>query len=966
MGRRLIGIAAWLLAGLLSSAAWAQISAGGSIRGVVMDEQGGVLPGVTVTATSPSASTPQTTVTDAQGMFRLRDLQPGTYVITAELSGFSKWVRPGIEVRAGLNIEIDVTMKVGAVEETVQVTADTPMLEVQRPVQAVNISGEMQRTLPLTAKRDWYNYLEVTPSVTNRSVDQSGGQVYMLRGSEIEGHVFQLDGADMGSFRQSRADYVALSTDAIQDVQVKTGAVDASAPLGVGVVVNVATQTGTNRLKGAVGVAYTPMSWNGNNATAGGTTAKSSLFQPDASIGGPIKKDKVFFFGAFRYTRQSLGIARDPKQVAILKGVKPDFEPFNQDNRFKYEYAKVTAQLSSKHQLLGFFQNDFSPQDSNWPYDGSKIQRLAYGGYGAGGRLSSVWSANLATKLAVSWNNKAYSGDWSVYSGYQRSGPSEQVYGKTALSGGHLVGYGLVAELNNPTLWTISPTSKYTIQGDLTWYKSGWVGSHEVQTGFFLQPRNRNENQTQYPNDGFAYEDDVLRDPNNPAAGYIPFHKRIYTVSQLTTSKVQAKDYAIYVQDSWRPIERLSVNVGLRADWIRSDDILFNQTFQKSWNFGPRLGATYLLTKDRMNVVRGSYAIVHDMPQSIYIANAGTNAAGYSDYYDNNLDGTFETVLTTPASNKLNPAYKFDPNFKQPKIREYVLGYSRQFPGQLSVNATWIRRDYLNRWARVEINGIYDGNVFTGYSNQDQNDIYLYTNNRWNWFVYNGLEFSVSKRTSRMQVLGSYTRGWQHIDGTWQPHDPASFIQPSAFPNDRGIGSWRGNSTSSLNYNADTRSPSWQKHVLRAGGSYNLPWQFTVAASFTMLSGPYSGPIYTTIAAPDPQFGPATVTLPNGRVVSNPLATTYRFAYANRGIGQIQAPRLVYLNLRIQRDFSFGTQKVSVTFDAFNVTNHGADQQFLDGGNVLTSTNYALKNGVWQGQNRQAPRMFQIGFRYSF
>ena len=101
--------------------------------------------------------------------------------------------------------------------------------------------------------------------------------------------------------------------------------------------------------------------------------------------------------------------------------------------------------------------------------------------------------------------------------------------------------------------------------------------------------------------------------------------------------------------------------------------------------------------------------------------------------------------------------------------------------------------------------------------------------------------------------------------------------------------------------------------------------------------------------------------------MANPLATTYRFAYATRGDGQLKAPNLLYLNLRIQRDFKIGgSQKVSLMLDAFNVTNNATDQQFLDGGNVLTSPNYALKNGVWQGQNRQAPRVFQIGIRYAF
>src|SRR6516164_6516191 len=88
------------------------------------------------------------------------------------------------------------------------------MLEVEKPVQAVNISGAMQRALPLGTRKDFSEFLEVTPGVTARTFDQgTGGQVYMLRGGEIEGHVVQVDGADMGSFRQSWAGlYVGLST----------------------------------------------------------------------------------------------------------------------------------------------------------------------------------------------------------------------------------------------------------------------------------------------------------------------------------------------------------------------------------------------------------------------------------------------------------------------------------------------------------------------------------------------------------------------------------------------------------------------------------------------------------------------------------------------------------------------------------------------------------------------------------
>src|SRR6185295_2187036 len=121
-----------------AAAATAQITSEGSIRGVIKDEQGAVLPGVTLTATTPQSSTPVTAVSDSQGFYRLMNLTPGTYDVVAALPGFSRFERKGLEVRAETNIQVDVTLKIGAIEETIQVTGDTPMLEVQKTVQAIN------------------------------------------------------------------------------------------------------------------------------------------------------------------------------------------------------------------------------------------------------------------------------------------------------------------------------------------------------------------------------------------------------------------------------------------------------------------------------------------------------------------------------------------------------------------------------------------------------------------------------------------------------------------------------------------------------------------------------------------------------------------------------------------------------------------------------------------------------------
>lgn len=963
---------------LTSAAVWAQSASEGTVRGVIHDEQGGVLPGVTVNATSPTVVGTFTAVSETDGSYRLLNLRPGEYTITAELQGFSKYVRPGVVVRAGLNIAVDIVLKVGTMSETIQVTAESPMLEVQKPVQAVNISGELQRALPLGTRKDFSEFLEVTPGVTARTFDQgTGGQVYMLRGSEIENHVVQVDGADMGSFRQGWAGlYVGLSTDSIEDTQVKTGGVDASAPLGVGVVINIATPSGTNQLKGAASALYQNKAWNGNNAANGGQSVYNKTFLPDVSLGGPLVKDKLFFFGAFRYADRETGLYRTSAQLASLAAIDPSFTPFANGGKNKYYFIKGTAQITSNHQVYAFYQRDFNPEVAAFPTESKPFDITAFGGNGIGARLSSVWNQSLTTRILGAYNDKSINGTFDAFNGHVYDNPEQDYYTSSFISSGRRTGSGFLGQTNLLSL-TAAPTSKVTLQADLTYYKTGWIGAHEFQTGVFAQPHLSNENDLRYSGGATAFYEYTLTDPNNLNSAKIPFHYRTYDSASVTSSSRLARDYAWYGQDAWKPNSRLTVNAGVRIDKILVRDRLYGVDVQDSWEIGPRFGGTYVLTADEKNIVRANWGRVADLPQPGYLPSAGGNPVGFTDFYDNNLDGVYESVFRTPPSTTAASNQIVDPKRHQPFIQEWIGGYRRQLPRQMSVDVSYVHRDYRDRPANVETNGIYTNGVFSGFQNVTQNQIYLVTNNTWNTMVYDGLEFTVAKRTSKLNMIAGYTRSWQNLDGTWIPNDPASFIQPNAFPNDKGIGSIRGNEQAasptsanggSLSGTADTRSPSWQKHAFRTGASYGAPWGLLFATNLVVLSGPYSGPIVTRIAAPDPAFGPPIVTLSNGRVVSNPLATTIRFANATRGDGQIKAPNLIIWNVRAGKDFKVAAQHLNIAVDIINVLNHDADQQFQTGGNQLyNTTNYAIApDGSFRGQTRQPPRAAQISFRYMF
>ena len=220
------------------------------------------------------------------------------------------------------------------------------------------------------------------------------------------------------------------------------------------------------------------------------------------------------------------------------------------------------------------------------------------------------------------------------------------------------------------------------------------------------------------------------------------------------------------------------------------------------------------------------------------------------------------------------------------------------------------------------------------------------------------------KQTERFQALASYTHQWRHLAGTWQPNDPASFIQPDAFPNSKGIGSTTSTFESQNSLSSSPSVTSLQVQTIddtiRLGASYRVPWDIVLATNYTFQSGLWSGPVVTRLAAPDPRFGPPTVTLSNGRVVSNPLATTIRFANQTRDEGQFTLPAMHIWNVRIGKDIRVGARRLEAAVDMFNVTNHDAFYLLASGANQTFNPLYG------QGAQRQTPRAAQISARYVF
>jgi hypothetical protein len=312
----------------------------------------------------------------------------------------------------------------------------------------------------------------------------------------------------------------------------------------------------------------------------------------------------------------------------------------------------------------------------------------------------------------------------------------------------------------------------------------------------------------------------------------------------------------------------------------------------------------------------------------------------------------------------------------QPFVDEFILGFRKQFPHQFSVDIAGIKRTYKDNYALLEINGFYpDGpnKPFGGYGAVDPNrgNVFQQTNNSWSRLNYTALEITVTKNLSHgFQFMAGINRQWQHISGTWNPHDPARFIQPEAFPNNQLLYMPRGNNEHislplATGGTTLTYGPTWQKYRLNFGGSWQAPLGLVVAASYTIQAGPWSGAVVDLLPANDPrvtQFGPSTVVSSTGVRQSNPLSTRLRFVNQTRGEGQVLAPPVKTLGLKIGKKVRLGgTREVEAAANIFNVLNAGDFTQYnYSGASERFNPNFLQMRNQQPARGLQATLVFRF------
>ena len=302
---------------LLSAGPAAAQAVRGTLLGNVTDTQGAAIPGVTVTATETQTNVVRTAVTNQSGHYVFANLKDGLYRVATELSGFKKFSRDGVEVKVNSTVRVDVVLEVGAMTETIEVVQQTPVLQTDRADTGRMIEGRLVQDMPLGQGRSFQGMWTTVPgSVTlsrphSQFFNPQDSQETKFNGQSRLSNNVQVDGVD-NNHKTGLLTVFIPAAESIDSVSVSTSNFDAEFGRAGGSVTTVVMKSGTNQFKGSVFGFGNNASTQARSYFASATSKKpeTTYQQLGATLGGPIIKDKLFFFTDYQRTVDNLGSLR--------------------------------------------------------------------------------------------------------------------------------------------------------------------------------------------------------------------------------------------------------------------------------------------------------------------------------------------------------------------------------------------------------------------------------------------------------------------------------------------------------------------------------------------------------------------------------------------------------------------------------------------------------------------------------
>ena len=863
-----------------------------AIAGVVKDTTGSVLPGVTVEAASPSLiERVRAVVTDPQGQYKIVDLRPGTYDVTFSLAGFGTIKQAGIQLTANFTASVNAELKVGAIEETITVSGATPVVDVQSAQSQNVLTRELLDALP--TPRNFQAVAITTPGVTISRPDVGGSEGYQItnltvHGSETRDMSVQIDGLAATTVNGNGSNTAVYHNDlAYEEMSYQTSVISAETLAG-GVRVSMVPKDGGNAFKGAAFAGYAPGSLQSDNFSdelrARGLRAVPNvlrIFDYNVALGGPIFRDRLWFFTTARYWGVDQGVA-DSFDLEGNQGVN--------DNLLKNAGLRLTAQATPRNKIALNYET--TPK---W---------MGHHGFGSGVEPS------LATRTQETPESFRVLAKWTMpitNKLFVEAGGTQLQYIATYLDhpgvGDNISKVDVIAVTTRDAPQFQQKFVIHTIRANsaVTYV----TGSHALKAGV--------QYGTGYMGTDTWIHGDLIQQYRNglPDA--------VQTKNTPTNQMVRMNnETALYVQDVWT-IKQLTLSGGLRYDHLNESvdpqsaaagRFVPARSFAAvpdvpNWNtLSPRFGASYDLFGNGRTAIKVS--------ASKYVQN---NATGYPSIYNPMISDTDVRTWSDfnrdniAQDNEIGPSQNRTFGVRQNRFpaddisRPYEMEYTARLEKQVGTNASvsggYFRRGYhriikstnlavnLTDYTPIPIVNPLDGETIAVYSlNPSKLGLVniLDTTSGENSRTYNGFEANIDVRLTRqLRAFGGITIDRSRTNLCDVQDDPnlLRYCDQSAFS-----------------------IPFVTQYKL--SGSYLLPYGIRTSGVLQSYPGAMLAVNYLVNRTIAPSLTQSQVSVP----IAPP--------------GSRYADRLTQLDARIAKSVRMGRVELEGAFDIFNAANSSA------------------------------------------
>jgi hypothetical protein len=917
----------------------------GRLTGTVTDVQHAVLPGVTVVATSPALLGEQTAITQSDGRYLFPSLPSGEYALKLLLPNFQTLVREHINISLGTTITVDAELALARVQESIVVAAASPVVDVATTKVGATLKGDSLLAVPNST--DVWGALSQSPGIRMQGFDVGGSHKSQQSAYEVFGIQNQSRVISEGIDHTEGVGGTGFYEDYYANEEMSVSALGSDVEMnGGGAAIVTTVKSGGNTFKGLEHISYEPGRWVGDNNTpalaAQGFTGNPTLlfWEAHADLGGPVRKDRVWFFYAFNHFTIDKVVSGVPRELGTDPGI------------FDNHTVKGTWRPSPNNTVIGYYQQGRKQK----PNRGISVLRAPEAVYGQD-TMSRMYKGEWQRVLSPRAFLDVTLGRFTLDAPFTTTTDANVHPPTAAIDTGRVIGapFGIGTTVRR----------KPQVKAQFTYYLADRAGSHDFKFGF---------------------EDlyDSYRGGATGVTGPISYRTRDGVPVRLRFLDVGSPDgygsawgpspnidqhYSAYAQDRWSPVSRLSVTGGVRVDYQDTSygsstrrplitDGIFPATstvaaadLVRTTNAAARLGLAYDLTGKRRTVLKAFYGrYYNNLADSFSPANPGVDKLAEYNFNDLNHNGRYDGPQELGALRfRLGGASaSVNPNLRTPFVEEVSGSLEHQFWRESSMRFSLVRkssRDYVPFYYSAYIPA-WVGHVtiptavtVTGPSGQPetynvfdipesltgQSDA-LFDNIPDSDFHYTTIELAFRTHVG--------TRFFAEISGD---HQWRNELRTPDIPN------WGANDPLStdpigVNFflNPNPAVPNRQQtttYHLQAFGRYQFPYDIGVAANFRYQSGfPYSRII------PDgelPNLSPAPFFVEN--------------------LERHRSDNVALLNVRIDKGFAIGKTTLAMMLDLDNALN----------ANPITNFNL-LNDDFGRVIAVLDPRVAQIGLRLTF